>query len=273
MKIAAQDSRGSTGGMDTAAGLVAGTTPGGIYYEVHGAGQPLFLGFPVMASHAEIFGAASAPVRSAFLGALTDRYRVLIADYPNCGRSTSPPPAEMTIERVCADMLRVADAADFERFAWWGGTFGAVTGLNLAARTDRLTALVSAGWPPLDAPYSQLLRGARASVANPPEHARVILRAPDQYAQWVTFYESLVGWPEADAVAGIRCPRLVAYGADAETSVSDIALPMAEIIRSTRRRLEGLGWRVIEIPDSGSAVILDPGTLVPVVRSWLDGAQ
>jgi len=250
----------------------SGTTAGGLYYELHGSGQPLFLGFPLMASHAQIFGAASAPVRDAFLSALTDRYQVLLADYPNIGKSSAPAPSEMTIERVCADLLSIADAAGFARFAWWGGTFGAIAGLNLAARTDRITALVCAGWPPLGAPYSQMLRGARASVAEPPQHARVILRSAAQYSQWVTFYESLKDWDELAAVTRIRCPRLVAYGANAESSVGEIPLPFAAIIRERGRQLESLGWQVTEIPGGDSALILDPHQLVPVVRPWLDAS-
>lgn len=259
--------------MKAAVHMKAGTTRGGIYYEVHGAGRPLFLGFPIIASHAAIFGEASARVRDDFLDALTDRYRVVLADYPNIGKSTVPAANEMTIERVCADMLSVADAADFERFAWWGGTFGAIVGLNLAARTDRLSAVVSAGWPPLDAPYAEMLRGAQANLANPPEHARVILRSPAQYSQWVTFYASLQDWPEADAVAGIRCPRLVVYGANAESSVGDIPLHLGATVRNNCSRLEALGWRVVEVADADAALILQPARLVPVVKGWLDSVH
>lgn len=259
--------------MSTAGKSVSGTTPDGIYYEVHGAGRPLFLGFPIMASHAQVFGEASAQVRSAFLDGLTDRYRVLLADYPNIGNSTAPAAEQMTVERVCADMLSVADVAGFRRFAWWGGTFGAVIGLNLATRTDRLSALVSAGWPPLAAPYADMLRGTLRNLADPPAHARVILRTPAQYGQWVAFYKSLQEWPQAEAVAGIACPRLVVYGSAAESSVADIPLPLAAIIRDNRGRLEALGWQVIEIPDSDAAVILDPGKLVPVVKAWMDSVH
>lgn len=248
----------------------SGTTAEGVYFEVHGHGRPLFLGFPIMASHAAIFGAAQASTREAFLDGLTDRYRVLLVDYPNIGKSAAPAPEEMTVTRVCADMLVVADAAGFEQFIWWGGTFGAVVGLHLAANGNRVAALVSAGWPPLGAPYAEMLRGGRANLANPPEHARVILREPAQYAQWVTFYESVAGWPEADDVSRIRCPRLLAYGANAYSSVGDIPLPLAPIIRERCTELESLGWDVIEIADADAGVILDAARLLPVVRRWLD---
>ena len=52
----------------------------GVYYEICGDGEPLFLGFPIMASHAEIFGRESGAVRDAYLEQLTDSYRVLLVD-------------------------------------------------------------------------------------------------------------------------------------------------------------------------------------------------
>jgi pimeloyl-ACP methyl ester carboxylesterase len=250
----------------------SGTTASGIYYEIHGSGRPLFLGFPIMASHGEVFGAAAADTRAAFLSQLTDRYRVVVADYPNIGKSQVPAPEAMTIGRVCSDLLSVADAAGFERFAYWGGTFGAIAGLHLAAYTRRLAALVCVGWPPLDAPYAQMLRGARASLANPPMHARVILRAPEQYAQWITFYESLASWSDAEAMRDMSCPRVVFYGEHGHSSVADIPLPLADTIRERRDRLESMGWRVDEIKGADSALILDAYKLVPVVRRWLDAA-
>ncbi len=250
----------------------SGTTRSGVYYEVHGvSGPPLFLAFPVTASPDALPSSGGSPVGPRFLSRLTDRYRVLVADYPSVGRSATVPPAEFSVERVCADLLGVADAAGFAHFAWWGGTFGAIVGLQLATRTDRLTALVSAGWPPLGGPYHAMLQGTRLNAADPPAHARAMLRAPAQYAQWVTFYESLAGWPdEAASVARITCPRLVAYGANAEADVAGIPLRPAAIIRERRVELEALGWLVVEVPDRDSALILDPETLVPVVRRFLD---
>jgi len=249
----------------------SGTTRSGVYYEVHGrSGPPLFLAFPVTATPDALPSAGGSPVGPRFLARLTDRYRVLVADYPSVGRSTTVPPAEFTVDRVCADLLGVADAAGFHHFAWWGGTFGAIVGIQLATRTDRLTALVSAGWPPLGGPYAAMLEGTRLNAPDPPPHARAILRDPSQYAQWVTFYESLAGWPEATDVARIACPRLVAFGANAEADVAGIPLRPAATIRERRAELEALGWRVVEVSDRDSALILDPETLVPVVRRFLD---
>jgi pimeloyl-ACP methyl ester carboxylesterase len=258
-----------TGAVPSAA-FDSGTTRSGVYYEVHGRGPALCLGFPVFASHAVPPANGGPTVVSRFLAQLTDRYRVVVADYPAIGRSGAIPPKEFTAERVCADMLGVADAAGLTHFAWWGGTFGAVTGLLLASRTDRVSALVCAGWPPLGAPYQTILRGTRQGVAAPPPNAMQILRTPGQYAQWVHFYESLSDWSELDAVRGISCPRLIAFGERGDSSVADLPLPLASVIRARRAEFETLGWEVHEIPGRDMGVILDPDALVPVVRPFLD---
>ena len=243
-----------------------------IHFKVHGPedGVPLFLGFPLMASYGEIFGQAQAAVKDGYLNALTDRYRVLLADYPNVGRTMVPAPAEMTPDRVYSDLLSVADAAGFDRFAYCGHLWGAINGLMLASRSDRVSALICGTWPPLGAPYPEMLRGVEMQLADPPPHAMVILRNPEQYAQWHTFYSRMQAWPEADVAAAITCPRLALVGSAAESSVAGIPLRLVERLRESRPALEAMGWTVREIPGAETAVILDPAAMVPEMRGWLD---
>jgi pimeloyl-ACP methyl ester carboxylesterase len=244
-----------------------------IHFEIHGDGTPLLLGFPMMASHAEIFGEVGAALLRGYLERLTDRYRVLLVDYPSIGKSDSIPPGELTADRVCADLLAAADGAGFDRFAYWGYSWGGGVGLQLASRTDRLSAVVVGGWSPLGGHYAEALAGARLQVSNPPQSAMVILRSPAQYAQWVSYLESIEGWPETDAVARIRCPRLVFFGANSLTDAGGIPIPIATTIRSRRAELERLGWRVCEIPDRDFSVCFDPAAVVPVVREFLDAVE
>ena len=247
--------------------------PHPIHFEVHGPedGIPLFLGFPIMASYAEIFGPEMADVKDGYLNRLTDRYRVLLADYPNVGRTVVPSPGEMTPDRVYSDLLSVADAAGFDRFAYCGHLWGAINGLMLASRSDRVSALVCGTWPPLGAPYPDMLRGVEMQLAEPPPHAMVILRNSEQYAQWHTFYSGMQGWPEADVAAAITCPRIALIGSDAESSVAEIPLRLVERFREARPQLEAMGWEVREIPDAGTAAMLDPAVMVPEIRAFLDG--
>lgn len=244
--------------------------PDAIHIAVHGDGEPLLLGFPLMASHAEVFGEAAGEVLRGYLDRLTDRYRVLLLDYPSIGRSGSIPPDELTADRVCADLLRAADMAGFDRFAYWAHSWGGAVGLQLAARTERLTALVCSGWPPLGGPYPEVLEGARRQVADPPAYAMAVLRDAGQYAQWVTFYESIATWPEAQAVARIRCPRLAIAGSRGDSDAGGVDIPIVSRTRAHRAELEALGWVVREISDRDHGVCLEPEVVVPAVREFLD---
>lgn len=247
-------------------------TDSGIWYDVHGVGTPLILGFPLMASYGEIFGAEQQPVLDGFVDRLTDRYAVVVADYPSIGRSSSIDPGELTIDRACADLLEVADAAGFERFAWWGYAWGAITGLQLAARTDRVTALAVGGWSPLGGAYDGMLEATRRNVDSPAPHALAVLRDPAQYRQWVTFYESIVGLDEKAMLDAISCPRLVFVGEDGDVAPAGVPIANASLVREHRAELERAGWQVEVVDGHGHGLGLDPTAVVPLIRPFLDEA-
>jgi pimeloyl-ACP methyl ester carboxylesterase len=244
----------------------------GVHYELHGQGEPLLIGLPLMASHVEIFGAEMEGVWRGYLDALTDRYRVLLVDYPGIGRSRDIAPHELTADRVCADLLGVATAAGFERFAYWGYSWSGAVGLQLAARTDRLTALVVGGWPPLGAPYAGILEATRRKQANPEPSSLKVLRNAAQYRQWETYYASMIDWDEAASVARIAVPKLVMFGAEGDLVEAGIPVPIASTIRARRAELEAQGWQVAEIAGEGHAVTMRPELVLPPVRRFLDAA-
>lgn len=244
----------------------------GVFYALHGPtqGQPLLITLPLMASFGDIFGHALEPVLQGYLDGLTDRYRVLLVDYPSIGRSRDIATQALTADRVCADLSGVASAAGFDRFAYWGYSWGGNVGLQLATRTDRLSALVVGGWPALGGPYEPLLAAARQKLPNPEPSSLVVLRSPAQYAQWVHYGESIAGWPEREAVARIRCPRMNVFGSDGDLVEAGIPVPIASCIREHRGALEALGWRVHEIAGHGHALCMQPEIAVPPVRAFLD---
>jgi pimeloyl-ACP methyl ester carboxylesterase len=243
---------------------------GGVFYEVQGQGQPLLIGLPLMASFTQLFGDEMQGVLDGYLNRLTDRYRVLRVDYPSIGGSRDIAPEALTADRVCADLLAVANAAGFERFAHWGYSWGAAVGLQLAARTDRLSALVLGGWPPLGAPYDGILQATRLKQPDPEPSSLKVLRSKDQYRQWETFYASLLDWPEAQSVARIRCPKMVFFGSDGDLIEAGVPIRIASIIRQHRLTLEQMGWEVHEISGQGHGVCVMPELAVPPVRAFLD---
>jgi len=242
----------------------------GVHYELHGQGQPLLIGLPLMASFEAIFGADLPGVFEGYLDRLTDRYRVLLVDYPSIGASRDIAPEDLTADRVCADLLGVATAAGFDRFAYWGYSWGGAVGLQLAHRSDRLSALVIGGWPPLGAPYAPLLEATRRKQADPEPSSLKVLRSKDQYRQWEHYYASMLDWPEAESVARIGCPKLLMFGAEGDLVEAGIPVPIASTIRARRAQLEAQGWRVHEIAGQGHGVTVMPDLVVPPVRRFLD---
>jgi len=242
----------------------------GVFYALHGQGQPLLITLPLMASHTAIFGPESQAMLDGYLEPLVDRYRVLLVDYPSIGGSRDIAPQELTADRVCADLLGVASAAGFDRFAYWGYSWSGAMGLQLAARTDRLSALVIGGWPPLDGPYREMLAAARIKRSNPEPSSLKVLRSPAQYAQWITCFESLIGWNEGDAVARLRCPRLVYFGRNADLVEAGVPVTIASNIRRHRQTLQTQGWVVHEIAGQDHSGAAMPALVVPAVRAFLD---
>ena len=233
----------------------------GIYYEVHGKGVPLFL--------APYFATCQAPHLGGYLDLLVDRYCVLVVDLPGEGKSAPMATSDFTAERICAAMLSVADAGRFGRFIWCGYSWGGVVGLQLADRTDRVAGLVCGGWPPLGGDYAKMLRGARALVRDPPSEGPY---AGFDAAPYVSFYESIQGWPEADAVKGISCPRLVLFGSEDATSIGVETVHIAATIRERTLELQRLGWQVSEITGRDHSLLAEPALVVPAMRAFLDPA-
>ena len=89
-------------------------------YEVRGRGPVLFVGPPITAAKPVPGADPLAKVRDGYLERLTDRYRVVLLDYPPTGNDARAIAGAFTPDRVCADILAVADAVGADRFAWYG---------------------------------------------------------------------------------------------------------------------------------------------------------
>ena len=95
-------------------------------------------------------------VGPALIAGPESRFRVIAADYEG-HRMANPAPDTLTPDALAADALAIADAAGARTFAWYGYSWLALTGLQVALRTDRLWALAMGGYPPLDGPYAAML--------------------------------------------------------------------------------------------------------------------
>src|SRR6185312_15661839 len=210
-----------------------------IEIEVHGAGPTLLLPVnprPVEGEQAELmrqYGTDPALGQSLING-LSDIFRVVAFDYEGQVQRV-PKPATLTPANVASDLLAVADAAGTEQFAYYGYSWLALVGLQLALRTDRLSALIMGGFPPLEGPYTEMLRvtiAANEMARDPydaPQTAQVsyetdetdetdddewssVALSKDQTRQFVTLYQALQGFDDRAAQARITCPRLCFVG-------------------------------------------------------------
>lgn len=82
-----------------------------------------------------------------------------------------PAPQTLSPGNIAKDLLALADAAGVDRFAYYGYSWLALCGLQLALRTDRLRALAMGGFPPLEGPYRSMLAVTRAAHAMSVEKA------------------------------------------------------------------------------------------------------
>ena len=186
---------------------------------------------------------------------LMDAYRVVVMDYPPPVIRDSTTPSvvgSFTPDRVCADVLAVADAVGAERFAYYGFSWGAVVGLQLATRTNRLSALMCGGWPPLGAPYKDM---ANAAAGQP---------------IYKTFYEHLTNWSERVAVSKIGCPRLAFAGREDVITTAAVTARIGPLIAEHRQELEQMGWRVRLVDGLKHDLGFRPDLTMPIVREFLD---
>jgi pimeloyl-ACP methyl ester carboxylesterase len=268
-----------------------------IEVEVHGEGPALLLPVnprPVEGSQAEElrrWGTDPALGRKLVDG-LKDVFRVVAFDYEGHVLAT-PRPDTLVPDNLAGDFLAVADSAGAARFAWYGYSWLAVGGLQLAIRTDRVSALVMGGFPPIDGPYDEMLRitaathrlateprdpaAPAATPASSPEETDwstvEVTLSEAQTRQFVTLYQALQGFDDRAAQARLACPRLCFAGAADDIEYGErwggVRVRMAAPLLERRGELEAYGWdvRVLDGLDHTQAMQAD--TVLPVLRPWL----
>jgi pimeloyl-ACP methyl ester carboxylesterase len=285
---------------------------GTIEVEVHGQGPALLLPVnprPVQGPQAEElrrWGNDPALGRSLIDG-LKDAFRVVAFDYEGHVLQV-PKPDTLTPDNLARDFLAVADAAGADRFAWYGYSWLALAGLQLAIRTDRLTALALGAWPPLGGPYAEMLRVTIAThdLASAPSRARhgaagdtvaasppseptpasspeeldwstveVTLSEP-QTRQFVTLYQALQGFDEPAVLPRLNCPRLCFVGSADEIDYGErwggVHVSIAGPFVQRRAELETLGWQVQILDGLDHTQAMQAANVLPVLRPWLDTA-
>ncbi len=229
------------------------------------------------------------PLGRSLIDGLCDKFRVIAFDYEG-HLLQAPQPDTLTPDNIANDLLAVADAADARQFAYYGYSWLALSGMQLAIRTDRLTALIMGGFPPISGPYKAMLTVNQVtheiasapkepSKANPSSteksdwNARVMALTESQTRQFVTLYQALQDFDDRAAQARITCPRLC-FAGSADRIVygerwSDIVVHIAAPLIEQKAELEGLGWEVRVLDGLTHSKAMQAGAVLPVILPWL----
>jgi hypothetical protein len=216
-------------------------------------------------------------------------FRVIAADYEG-HLMAHPKPKTLDAEAVVHDLLAMAGA---DRFAYYGYSVHAVNGLQLATRTDRVSALAMGGYPPLGGPYPAMLQVTRAAhrmavenAGRPPQpgsevpvgdwEAAEVTQTPAQTEQFVTLYESLQAFDERSALEKLEIPRLAFAGADDNIDYGPrwggVRVELGAPLSRHRDELRALGWTVEVLPGADHIVAMQAARVLPILIPWLRSA-
>jgi pimeloyl-ACP methyl ester carboxylesterase len=275
-----------------------------IAVEVHGRGPTVLLPVnpqPVTGPQAEElrrWGNDPALGR-ALIDGLSDAFQVVAFDYEGHVLA-EPKPDTLTPANLAGDLLAVAGAAGADRFAFYGYSWLAVAGLQLAIDSDRLWALAMGGWPPLEGPYAEMLAVTTAThamakansasppgtgTASPPSEERSgepdwsqaeLTLSEAQTRQFVTLYQALQDFDDRAAQARLGCPRLCFVGGADQITYDErwggVQVDMAGPVRSRRAELEALGWQVRVLEGLDHMQAMQAAQVLPILRPWLTAA-
>lgn len=214
--------------------------------------------------------------------------RVIAADYEG-HRMAHPAPDTLTPGNVAADLLAMADAADAEVFGYYGYSWLALSGLQLAIRTDRLRALAMGGFPPLDGPYKSMLavtRAAHSASQSPGQAASQAVEVEPgdwdsasirtteaQTRQFVTLYEALQDFDDFAAELPRGLPRLAFAGAEDRIDYGpkwgDVQVRIGEPLATHKGALIGAGWDVQILPGVDHMSAMHSSVVLPILTDWL----
>lgn len=229
----------------------------------------------------------------ALIAGVRDLVRVVAFDYEGHLLRT-PQPDSLTPANAVSDLLAIADVAGAERFAYYGYSWLALLGLQLAIRTNRLSALAMGGFPPLNGPYEAMLRVTTAThemaiaaaaktdevaadlqpPVEPGDWSSVqVTMSPDQTQQFVTLYQALRGFDDRTAQASITCPRLCFAGSADEIQYGkqwgDVLVSIAGPYKAERAELERLGWEVHVLDGLDHLQAMQASQVLPILRPLL----
>ncbi|ANA78821.1 alpha/beta hydrolase [Paenibacillus glucanolyticus] len=229
-----------------------------------------------------------------FIEGLADKFQILYFDYEG-HRMQHPIPENLTPENIVEDLLTIADEMNVKKFSYYGYSWLASVGLQLAIRTDRLESLIMGGFPAIDGPYKEMMvvtnKTYEQALNN--QHSPVIDEQdqrspekvdwdriqvkinPNQTKQFVTMYENLMEFDDREIQHKLVIPRL-AFAGEKDTIVygenfGSVTVDIIGILQKNKQELEHLGWdvEILKGNDMDHTKAMQPKTVLPLVMPWL----
>lgn len=236
-----------------------------------------------------------------FIAGLSDEFQILHFDYEG-HYMAHPHPEHFTSEYITQDLLRIADQMNVNQFSYYGYSWLALVGLQIAIRTNRLQSLIMGGFPPYKGPYEEMrVVTARTYEEALKQHGKLehepegqasmnseqmypeevdwdniqIQIDPDQTKQFITMYQSLLDFDDQLIQDQLSIPRLT-FAGEKDTIVygekfGNVTVDIAGRLQKNKRNLENFGWTVeiIKGEDMDHTKAMQPSTVLPIIHPWL----
>ncbi|OME58973.1 alpha/beta hydrolase [Paenibacillus odorifer] len=227
-----------------------------------------------------------------FVEGLADTFQVLYFDYE--GHLFQHPVENLTADHIVKDLLHIADEMNVTSFSYYGYSWLALIGLQMAIRTDRLESLVMGGFPPYNGPYqemrvvthkthTQALSNQNESVESPTgsenpnemdwDNIKVTIDTRVT-AQFVSLYQSLTAFDDRSIQHLLNLPKLAFAGGN-DTIVygenfGSVTVDIVGLLKKNKEQLADLGWdvEILSGAQMDHTKAMQPAVVVPLIKPW-----
>lgn len=229
-----------------------------------------------------------------FVEGLSDKFQVLYFDYEG-HLFENPRPDHLTPENIAKDLLLIADELNVGKFSYYGYSWLALAGLQLAIRTNRLESLIMGGYPPYEGPYKEMMTVTNKTYEqalknqNTPEYRQDKNMNPEeidwdniqvkidanQTKQFVTMYRNLMDFNDTKIQHLLTIPKL-AFAGEKDTIVygenfGNVTVDIVGRLQKNKIELERLGWdvEILKGNDMNHTKAMQPAAVLPLIKPWL----
>ncbi|MGZ7442758.1 alpha/beta fold hydrolase [Paenibacillus sp. TH7-28] len=225
---------------------------------------------------------------------LADRFQVLFFDYEG-HLFQNPVSNDLTPEHIVNDLLHIANELSIRQFSYYGYSWLALAGLQLAVRSDRLESLIMGGYPPYEGPYREMLVVTEKTYQQALHHKQNTLSqqaAPENPAdfdwdnvtvtidpsvtkQFMTLYQSLMDFDDRSVLDKLAIPKLT-FAGEQDTIIygenfGNVTVDIVGRLKKNQSLLSENGWDIELLPGGGMdhTKAMQPNVVLPVIKPWL----